>query len=147
MLWGLSRIRHKVSSVSLHHLGDIATLGMHSRGPSIFGIDPPNTIFRFGSNITFFTWCIQRTQMRYTMQMYECMEVPQMMHHKKASKTSTRSRQHGTQVNLSHAIVTIYQSRTNLSRAPYKSQGCCVNNTHIDIQLINQGHTIQSMHK
>ena len=75
------------------------------------------------------------------------MEVPQTMHHKKASKTSTRSRQHGTQVNLGKAIVTIHKSRTNLSRAPYKSQGCYANNTHIAIQLINQGHTIQSMHK
>ena len=54
MLWGLPRIRHKVNSVSLHQLGDIATLGMHSRGPSIFGIDPPNTIFGFGFNITSF---------------------------------------------------------------------------------------------
>jgi hypothetical protein len=58
MLRGLPRIGHRVSLVSLHHLGDISTLGMHSRGPSIFGINPPNTIFGFGSNITSFTWFI-----------------------------------------------------------------------------------------
>ena len=51
MLRGLPGIRHKVSSVSLHHLGDIFALGMHSRGPSIFWIRPLNTIFGFSSNI------------------------------------------------------------------------------------------------
>jgi hypothetical protein len=56
MLQGLPRIRHRVSSVSLYCLGDISTLGMHSN--SILGIDPPNTIFGFGSKIMSFTWFI-----------------------------------------------------------------------------------------
>ena len=54
MLRGLPGIQHKVSSVSLHYLGGISALGMHSMGPSIFGIGPPNTIFGFGSNIMSF---------------------------------------------------------------------------------------------
>ena len=85
MLRGLPKIQHKVSSVNLHHLGDIATLGMHSRGPSIFGIDPPNTIFGFGSNIESFY-----KYMRCTMLIYEWKEWPQGMHHIKAFKTSSR---------------------------------------------------------
>jgi hypothetical protein len=50
MLRGLPGIKSVQLACTV--LENISTPGMYSRGPSIFGIDPPNIIFRFGSNIT-----------------------------------------------------------------------------------------------
>ena len=70
MLRGLPGIRHKVSSVSLHHLGDIFALGMHSRGPSIFGIGPPTP--SSGSTPSSHASCPCVVHLAYLDEMQQC---------------------------------------------------------------------------
>ena len=70
MLRGLPGIRHKLSLVSFHHLGNISTPCMHSKGPSIFRIGPSNTVFGFSSNITSFS--SSRCNLAYLDGMQKC---------------------------------------------------------------------------